>query len=45
MGITRLYLFTPDQEPFYARLGWTRLEQAEVRNTSVIIMLFVLKPK
>lgn len=43
--IANLYLFTPGQAPFYAHVGWTRLEQAEFRNIPVTIMLFVLKPK
>ncbi len=38
LQIGRLYLFTPDQEPFYARLGWSVLERAEYWNQSVVIM-------
>jgi GNAT superfamily N-acetyltransferase len=38
LGYTRLYLFTPDQDHFYARLGWTPLERAEYRTQSVVIM-------
>jgi N-acetylglutamate synthase-like GNAT family acetyltransferase len=44
MGITKFFLFTPDQEQFYARLGWTRLEQTEFRNFQVVIMSRTLNP-
>ncbi len=38
LQLERLYLFTPDQEAFYARLGWTTIETAEYRNRSNVIM-------
>jgi N-acetylglutamate synthase-like GNAT family acetyltransferase len=44
MGIIKFFLFTPDQEQFYARLGWTRLEQTEFRNFQVVIMSRTLNP-
>lgn len=37
-GVRELYLFTPDHEPFYAALGWERMEQCEYRSTAVTIM-------
>jgi N-acetylglutamate synthase-like GNAT family acetyltransferase len=36
--IARLYLFTPDQEHFYARLGWSVLERVEYRYQTVVVM-------
>ena len=36
--IARLYLFTPDQEHFYARLGWSVLERVEYRHQTVVVM-------
>ncbi len=38
LHIARLYLFTPDQERFYARLGWSPLERVEYRTECVVIM-------
>lgn len=38
LQIERLYLFTPDQERFYARLGWSVLERVEYRNQMVVVM-------
>ncbi len=38
IGIEVLYLFTPDRESFYARLGWTVLERTVYRGESVVIM-------
>ena len=40
-GLAKLYLFTPDQEGFYARLGWQRLQQELYRDTPVTIMQLV----
>lgn len=37
-GIQQLYLFTPDQEIFYKRLGWTTLEVSNYRDHNVTIM-------
>lgn len=36
--LPRLYLFTPDQEAFYAKLGWETLSKENYRNSSVTIM-------
>jgi GNAT superfamily N-acetyltransferase len=38
MGIPRLYLFTLDQEPLYAHLGWGVFEEAEWHGRSCVIM-------
>ena len=38
LQINRLYLFTPDQEQFYARLGWSVLGRFEYRNQIVVVM-------
>ncbi len=38
LQIGRLYLFTPDQEHFYTRLGWSVLERVEYWNQTVVIM-------
>lgn len=38
LKIERLYLFTPDQERFYARLGWSVFERVEYRSQGVVVM-------
>lgn len=38
IGVRRLYLFTPDRERFYARLGWSVLERTGFRHQPVVIM-------
>jgi N-acetylglutamate synthase-like GNAT family acetyltransferase len=38
LGVKRLYLFTPDRESFYARMGWSVLERTEYRGEQVVIM-------
>jgi len=38
LGVQKLYLFTPDQERFYARLGWSVLDHTEYRGEQVVIM-------
>jgi GNAT superfamily N-acetyltransferase len=38
LQLERLYLFTPDREPFYARLGWSVLETVVYRRHSNVIM-------
>jgi len=35
---SRIYLFTPDQENFYAKLGWKFFSQEDYRNSPVTIM-------
>ncbi len=37
-GLARLYLFTPDQEAFYAKLGWYTLFKEPYRGDTVTIM-------
>lgn len=37
-GIATLYLFTPDRQRFYQRLGWHELEQTRYRGYPVTIM-------
>jgi N-acetylglutamate synthase-like GNAT family acetyltransferase len=39
MGIKRLYLYTPDQEQLYARLGWQHLSRENYKGTMVTIMM------
>ena len=38
LKINRLYLFTPDQDHFYTRLGWSVLERVEYWNKTVVVM-------
>lgn len=38
-GIGRLYLFTPDQQGLYRRLGWSELETLEFGGEQVTVML------
>ena len=38
LGIERLYLWTPDMMPFYARLGWRFEEGSEYLGMEVAIM-------
>ncbi len=38
LGLHRLYLYTPDQECFYARLGWWVVDKCEHRGESVVVM-------
>lgn len=38
-----LYLYTPDQQALYARLGWEELERAAVNGEDVSIMRLALK--
>ncbi len=38
IGVSVLYLFTPDAEDFYARIGWSVVEYTEYRGQSVVIM-------
>ncbi|MBV7334960.1 GNAT family N-acetyltransferase [Chloroflexi bacterium TSY] len=32
LSVETLYLITPDKQNFYARLGWTRIEEVEYRG-------------
>lgn len=37
-GVRRLWLFTPDQAPFYAARGWVRSGAEEYRGSPVVLM-------
>jgi len=41
--IQRLFLFTPDQQSLYGRLGWTRLEELSYMDISVTVMERLLR--
>jgi GNAT superfamily N-acetyltransferase len=43
LGVDTLYLYTPDQESLYARLGWTPFERTEHRGQRIVIM--TIEPK
>ncbi len=38
LGVETLYLYTPDRERFYARMGWSVLERTEYMDVQVVIM-------
>lgn len=38
-----LYLYTPDQQALYARLGWEEIERAQVNGENVSIMCRTLR--
>lgn len=38
LGVKRLYLYTPDKEGFYSRLGWSVLEKTVYRGHRVVVM-------
>jgi hypothetical protein len=38
LGVKTAYLFTPDQENLYARLGWKTILREEYRGEQVAIM-------
>lgn len=37
-GIERLYLFTPDRAPFYAKLGWRKVSDEDYHGRAVTVM-------
>lgn len=41
-GITSMYLFTPDRQSFYKRLGWQVLSLEEYRGHEVTVMSVIL---
>lgn len=41
-GYDRVYLFTPDQQALYRRLGWRDMEKDEYRGQAVTIMYRML---
>lgn len=38
IGVERLYLFTPDKQRFYTRLGWSVVDTTEYMTLQVVIM-------
>lgn len=38
LGVETLYLFTPDRESLYARIGWKVIERTEYRGEQVVVM-------
>ena len=42
LGFSRLHLYTPDAEAFYARLGWVTLERTRYKDTAVTVMCHTL---
>lgn len=42
IGFERVYLFTPDRERFYTRLGWTTIERTLYRGYRQVVMAFLL---
>jgi N-acetylglutamate synthase-like GNAT family acetyltransferase len=42
LGVKTLYLFTPDQERFYARLGWSAIERCTYRGYAQVVMALPL---
>jgi GNAT superfamily N-acetyltransferase len=38
LGVETLYLFTPDREQFYARLGWTVVERTPFGGKMQVVM-------
>ncbi|WP_435389741.1 GNAT family N-acetyltransferase [Halomonas sabkhae] len=44
-GVGRCYLYTPDQQSLYRRLGWQDVEEREYRGEVVTIMQRDLQPR
>lgn len=44
-GIRNMYLFTPEQEVFYQRLGWCVLEKTLYRGSQVTVMCLQIGKK
>jgi N-acetylglutamate synthase-like GNAT family acetyltransferase len=38
LEVATLYLYTPNTESLYERLGWSVTERCEYRNTNVVVM-------
>jgi GNAT superfamily N-acetyltransferase len=38
LGVSTLYLYTPQAESLYERLGWSVTERCEYRDTNVVVM-------
>ena len=43
IGVGTLYLYTPDAQDFYAKLGWSILENSEYHGKNVTIMVKKLR--
>lgn len=43
LGLGQLYLYTPDQERLYARLGWKAIERLNYQGREVVIMTYALQ--
>jgi N-acetylglutamate synthase-like GNAT family acetyltransferase len=44
LGVQRLYLYTPSEEKFYSRRGWSVLERTEYAGKPAVIMEYNLFP-
>lgn len=42
MGFNKLYLFTPNQAPWYAKMGWQKLERTHYHGAPVTLMKITL---
>jgi N-acetylglutamate synthase-like GNAT family acetyltransferase len=38
LGVETLYLYTPDQDQLYERLGWETVERLDYRDEEVVLM-------
>ena len=38
LSVSSLFLYTPQTESLYARLGWSAIERCRHRNTNVVVM-------
>ncbi len=45
LGLSHLYLFTPDKVNFYERLGWQIVETTRYRGLEVVIMQYKVSKK
>nr|WP_280549204.1 GNAT family N-acetyltransferase [Halomonas sp. 11-S5] len=43
-GVEHFYLYTPDQQPLYRRLGWRDIEARDYRGETVTIMRRLFSP-
>ena len=44
LGVPMLYLYTPDRQSFYARLGWQEREVCAYRGYRMTVMQYDLQP-
>ncbi len=45
LGVKKLYLYTPESEAFYSRIGWMAKERTEYHGYPVTVMEKVLFPR